>query len=332
VGKTKIIIGTSLNVYLNLAYEEYLVDSAEPDEAVLFLWQNSDTVVIGCNQNPWRECNLQAMERDQVKLSRRVTGGGAVFHDIGNMNFSFIVPKSMYDVTRQGSVIVKALEKIGLHAEQSGRNDITVDGRKFSGNAFLHRKNTSLHHGTVLIGADMSRLMEYLNVDPLKLTGKGIQSVSSRVVNLREFIPDLSVETMMQVISDSFSQEYGIPSEIIRTDLLSVTEKITALETRNTSFEWLLGKTPHFSMNIRNRFSWGDLEIGFENKSAIVTKAMVFSDSLLPDFAPKISESLAGSIFGSKTLSHAIRNIQPDSEDERIMLFDVSEWLENYSF
>jgi len=136
----------------------------------------------------------------------------------------------------------------------------------------------------------------------------------------------------MQVISDSFSQEYGIPSEIIRTDLLSVTEKITALETRNTSFEWLLGKTPHFSMNIRNRFSWGDLEIGFENKSAVVTKAMVFSDSLLPDFAPKISESLAGSIFGSKTLSHAIRNIQPDSEDERIMLFDVSEWLENYSF
>src|SRR5450756_2322293 len=148
---TRIVIGSSLDPYLNLAYEEYLVESAGADEAILFLWQNHDTVVIGCNQNPWRECDISAMGWDGVKLARRVTGGGAVFHDMGNLNFSFIVPRARYDVVRQGSVIIGALRSIGIAAEQTGRNDITIGGRKFSGNAFMHRKTTSLHHGTILI-------------------------------------------------------------------------------------------------------------------------------------------------------------------------------------
>ena len=222
--KTRIILGSGMDPYRNLAFEESLVDRAslaEPgqEEAILFLWQNADTVVIGANQNPWRECNLQAMDRDGVHLTRRVTGGGAVFHDIGNLNFSFIVPRTGYDVTRQGAVIVGALAKVGIHAEQSGRNDILADGRKFSGNAFLHRRKASLHHGTLLIGSDMSRLANYLQVDPEKLSGKGVQSVRARVVNLAELAPALDAAQMKTLVAESFAQEYGAPEAVEHVDL-----------------------------------------------------------------------------------------------------------------
>jgi lipoate-protein ligase A len=261
--KTGIVIGSSLDPYLNLAYEEFLVESAEPDEAILFLWQNHDTVVIGCNQNPWRECDLAAMERDGVKLARRVTGGGAVFHDMGNLNFSFIVPRNDYDVVRQGSVIIGALGKVGLAAVQTGRNDITIEGRKFSGNAFLHRKTTSLHHGTILIGADMSRLGGYLQVDPGKLAGKGVAAVRSRVVNLNELLPELNAEKVMELVAESFSEVYGLPGKTELTDLSLVPETVLHLAKRNASWDWLYGRTAEFTMSIRTRFPWGSVEVGF---------------------------------------------------------------------
>ncbi len=329
--KTKIIIGTALDVYLNLAYEEHLVESAQADEVILFLWQNADTVVIGCNQNPWRECNLNAMEREHVKLSRRVTGGGAVFHDMGNMNFSFIVPKAAYDVARQGKVIVDALAKIGLTAMQSGRNDITVQDKKFSGNAFLHRKDTSLHHGTILIGADMSRLGAYLNVNPLKLAGKGIQSVRARVVNLNEYVPELTVKQMMDLLTESFSNEYGTPESIVFEDLSDLPERVKLLGERNASWEWLLGKTPQFTMDIQARFPWGSLEIGFVTKGGRVEVASVFSDSLIPDFVPKIAAALAGKAFTGAAMAESVRMMRT-TEEEAAMQADVSEWLDAYEF
>ena len=307
---TKIVIGSSLDPYLNLAYEEYLVVSAGADEAILFLWQNHDTVVIGCNQNPWRECDLAAMGRDGVKLARRVTGGGAVFHDMGNLNFSFIVPKAEYDVARQGSVIIGALGKVGLEAVQTGRNDITIGGRKFSGNAFLHRKTTSLHHGTILIGADMSRLGGYLQVDPEKLVGKGVASVKSRVMNLNELLPELHAEKVMELVADSFSEIYGVPEKMERTDLSQVPDAVRLLAARNASWDWLYGRTAEFTMSIRTRFPWGSLEIGFITRKAMVEESKVWSDSMMPEIAPLVSQALQGALFVAASLANRIRDMQ----------------------
>jgi lipoate---protein ligase len=332
---TGIVIGSSLDPYLNLAYEEYLVDTAGPDEAILFLWQNHDTVVIGCNQNPWRECDLAAMERDKVKLARRVTGGGAVFHDMGNLNFSFIVPKSGYDVVRQGSVIIGALVKVGIVAVQTGRNDITIEGRKFSGNAFLHRKTTSLHHGTILIGADMSRLSGYLQVDPEKLAGKGIASVRSRVVNLDELLPDLHAEKVMELVAESFSEVYGAPVRTDRTDLSQVPEAVRMLAKRNASWDWLYGRTAEFTMSIRTRFPWGGVEIGFVTRKAMVEEVKVWSDSILPEIAPLVSQSLQGAPFLAASLARRIRDLQAglvDIQSDPVeicnALSDITAWLE----
>ena len=342
--KTRILIGTGLDPYRNLAFEESLVEQAGvagegQEQAILFLWQNTDTVVIGANQNPWRECNLQAMEQDGVRLTRRVTGGGAVFHDIGNLNFSFILPRDVYDVTRQGQVIIRALAKVGIQAEQSGRNDILADGRKFSGNAFLHRRKASLHHGTILIGADMSRLAHYLQVDPLKLSGKGVQSVRARVVNLAELHPEMTAEIMKNLVAESFAEEYGQPQAWESVDLSAsaeVSEPVAQLAARNASWDWLYGKTPAFTMNIRNRFPWGGLEIGFITRHGLVEETVVWSDCLMAELPGRIADLLKGTPFTNEALSERLREgagepmvsvRQADREELAAALSDCALWL-----
>jgi lipoate-protein ligase A len=152
--------------WFNLALEEWLFESAGPEEMVFYLWRNGPTVVIGRHQNPWVECRLEDMDRDGVKLARRPTGGGAVYHDLGNTNFTFTCRRDVYDVERQIGVILDGLRRVGVEARFSGRNDIVVGDRKVSGSAFRGRKDRWLHHGTLLLHADLGRLGHYLTAPP----------------------------------------------------------------------------------------------------------------------------------------------------------------------
>ncbi len=189
------IVSNQTEPYWNIAVEQWLVECA--DAVTLYLWRNRRTVVIGQNQNPYSEVNVEALEADGGYLMRRKTGGGAVYHDDGNLNFSFVVPKALYDQQRQFSVIQRAVESFGLHTELSGRNDILAEGRKFSGNAFSKGRVNDLHHGTLLISGDMSDLARYLKPKPAKLQKHGVQSVRSRVVNLAELNPDITPESIV---------------------------------------------------------------------------------------------------------------------------------------
>ena len=172
IQKIQIITTSNTDPYENLALEEYLMDTVEPGTCILYLWQNRQTVVIGQNQNAWQECKVKELEEDGGFLARRLSGGGAVFHDLGNLNFTFLLPRSEYDVARQSDVIVQAVRSFGLAAERSGRNDILVDGRKFSGNAYFKRGANAYHHGTLLIHVYMANLSRYLNVPADKLRSK----------------------------------------------------------------------------------------------------------------------------------------------------------------
>ncbi|MBQ1691929.1 MAG: lipoate--protein ligase, partial [Erysipelotrichaceae bacterium] len=162
--KLRVFVSESLDVYHNQAIEKYFLDRIEDDEVILYLWQNDRTIVIGANQDAYGECDIEKLEKDGGHLARRITGGGAVYHDKGNLNFTFITPKALYDLSKQEEVILKALDCLGIKAAKTGRNDLVIDGRKFSGHAYYKGKRSCLHHGTLMLEVDEGRLQDYLRV------------------------------------------------------------------------------------------------------------------------------------------------------------------------
>ncbi len=204
----RLLISDSYDPWFNPA-EECIFRQMPATQRVLFLWRNADTVVIGRAQNPWKECNTRRMEEDNVRPARRSSGGGAVFHDLGNTCFTFMAGKPEYDKTISTSIVLNALNALGVSAEASGRNDLvvkTAEGdRKVSGSAYRETKDRGFHHGTLLLNADLSRPANYLNPDKKKLAAKGITSVRSRVTNLTELLPEITHEQVCEAITEAFS-------------------------------------------------------------------------------------------------------------------------------
>ncbi len=298
IKKIKYVITKETNPYKNLALEAYLLNTVKEDECILYLWQNERTVVIGKNQNPWKECKVAELEEDGGSLVRRMSGGGAVFHDLGNLNFTFLVTKENYDVERQLQVILEAVRLRGIPAEKTGRNDISVEGRKFSGNAYFSDGFHCYHHGTILVKADMKMLSHYLNVSREKLVSKGVESVRSRVTNLTEYHPDLSIDMVKEDLVKAFESIYKlIPEEVEITQLPE--QELKKYEDKFSSWEWIYGKNISFNYCIGRRFSWGDIEIGFEVESGVIKDCRVFSDSLEIELFELIAARLCGLRFSS---------------------------------
>lgn len=298
----------------NLAADEYFLDRVEPDQMILYFYINHNAVIIGRGQNPWAECNLRAMENDQVQLVRRITGGGAVFHDDGNLNFSFIAGEKVYDLDRQMHLILSAVRALGIPCDFTGRNDLLADGRKFSGNAFCARGAARQHHGTLLISADLTKLQNYLNVDPRKLKAKGAKSVRSRVCNLTEFAPELNCADMLQALKAAYRAEYGEYTELREADLDAAA--LRAYYEKQSSDEWRLGKTPRFDAEIENRFVWGSVQALLTLRGGRVDDVSVFSDANDAELPDDIRARLLGAEFGAKPLSEALLSSQKEETRE----------------
>ena len=292
--KLQIILGNQHNPYLNLAVESNLLDNFLPNTISLFLWKNRQTVVIGTNQNPYSECDIDSLLTEGGFLARRRTGGGAVYHDLGNLNFSFVADKNIYDVKRQMQVIQKALLNFNLETEVSGRNDITYQGRKFSGNAFAKNKNQGLHHGTILIKTDSERLQKYLKVKPAKLHKHGVKSVSSRVINLSE-VADITSENIIPHLTKAFEDVYQETATIISFDDLC-DDKAIRLSQQIGSNEYLFGKWKEFHTKKSATFAWGsiDLDIDIDEENGIIKDINIASDSLEPKSIEAAIELLKG--------------------------------------
>lgn len=226
--------------YRNLATEEQLLGMCD-DGPILYLWQNERTVVIGRNQEPRRECRAALLEAEGGHLARRLSGGGAVYHDLGNLNFSFLARREDYDVPKQLGVICRAMESLGLPAVPSGRNDLEIDGRKFSGNAFYERNGRYCHHGTVMIDVDRAALDRYLTVPEKKLASKGVASVQARVVDLRELVMDVTVEKVKAALLAAFEHIYGEKCRKMDISMLDG-DALKAGEDRFRDRAWIYGK------------------------------------------------------------------------------------------
>lgn len=297
--------------WLNLARDGYFLENNKKGDVILYFYVNKNAVIIGRNQNAWKECSIANMDADGVQLVRRHSGGGAVFHDNGNLNFSFITDEKHYDLNRQMRVILNAVSKLGLKAELSGRNDITVDGKKFSGNAFSLAKGNRSHHGTILVNADLTKLSNYLCVSKEKMRSKGIDSVRARVCNICELSSGLTVEAMRRLVIESFIEEYGAASEYVfdGTALAEVEER----RERLASWEWRFGKTPQFDFETDKRFSFGDTQIYFNSRNGFIRETKVYSDCLDTELTTEIENALTGVHFRKEEIKAALSKMKDQS-------------------
>ena len=196
----KYICSENISPYYNLALERSLFDFVDEDTVILYLWQNSHTIVIGKNQNAYAECKVDEFIKDGGTLARRPSGGGAVYHDLGNLNFSIICKESIAKEHTYQRIVKEALSYFGIVSEFNGRNDLTVDDKKFSGNAFYVKDDVLCQHGTILINSDFKELSKYLTPDISKLERNHVKSVESRVVNLSEISDKITVESMKEAM------------------------------------------------------------------------------------------------------------------------------------
>lgn len=300
---TYITAGT--NPHRNLAMERYLTERVPEDACILYLWQNENTVVIGRNQNAWRECRTGLLEEEGGTLARRLSGGGAVFHDLGNLNFTFSATQENYDLARQRQVLLEACLLLGIDAQLSGRNDLLAAGRKFSGNSFYAHEGRAFHNGTLLVAADMEKMSRYLSPSQAKMESKGVDSVRSRVVNLRELCPGLTIDAMADAMARAFEKVYGLTAQPLTEADLDV-RAVEALTQEFASPDWVYGRSAPMDFTCGEKFPWGELTLHLRVEEGSCREVRVYTDAMEADLAAILEPSLTGCGFSAQDLCRAI--------------------------
>ena len=300
--------------YENLAREELLLSRAA-DCCILYLWQNENTVVIGRNQNPWKECRTGLLDEEGGHLARRLSGGGAVFHDLGNLNFTFLLPEEDYDLRRQTEVLSRALRAWEIPVEVSGRNDLLAGGRKCSGNAYYHHAGRAYHHGTLLVEADLEKLSRYLQPSPAKLRAKGVDSVRARVGNLRELRSDLTVEGLKKALITAFGEVYALPAEPLEPDY-PTEDALRELTARYRSWEWNFGQRMPIDLACEERFPWGEVRLELRVESGVIDSARVYTDAMDWTIAPRAEAALTGCRLETGALHKRVTAALPEQGEE----------------
>jgi lipoate-protein ligase A len=328
--KLRILHSNSNDPFINLATEDWIFNECDPSYQYLYLWRNDKTVVIGKHQNPFKECHLQRMEEDNVHLTRRRSGGGAVYQDLGNTIFTFLSPKAQYDKAVNFGVLTRALkEGFGIGAQVSGRNDMVISGdthpqfanRKISGCAFKIGADRAFHHGTLLVDLDLNALQRYLNPHKLKLQSKGVTSVISRVVNLKEINPEITHDTLNGSIVQSFLKQYNEQSNVIKVEEIDQRELLSdpafqKYHKELRDWDWRFGKTPEFSNNFETRFDWGLVDVYIKSQLGVIESVKIFSDTLFPIVIELFEKELRGRKLSNQDLNNAVRSIE-SAIDER---------------
>jgi len=325
----KIYLSTSTDPWFNLATEEWLFQEMTQFEHVLFLWRNQETVVIGRSQNPWLECHLDNMKKDDITLARRQSGGGAVFHDLGNTNFTFLSKKSLYDKSHNLAIILKALQAVGVEAQDSGRNDIVVDTpdgvRKISGNAFKEKKDRAFHHGTLLVNADMNRLQNYLNPNKKKLEAKGVTSVRSRVTNVVDINPGITHELICDAIISEFNaaHQVSIEPEELLVSALNQKPGLNDYYKKMGDWDWLYGQTLPFTHHFSDRFSWGVVDLQLVVKNAVIQQVKIYTDSLEIDLFETVENCLCAMPYKAAALTDCFESLLQQCPKSSSLLLDL---------
>lgn len=302
-----------LDPWRNLALEQHLLETVPEDACILYLWQNRDTVVIGRNQNAWRECRTTRMQEDGAALARRLSGGGAVFHDTGNLNFTFLTHERDHDTERQTKIILTAVRSLGIQAGMTGRNDLTADGRKFSGCAYYRNRGRAYHHGTLLVDTDLDKMERYLAPSPAKLRARGVSSVRARVVDLGSLRQDITIPLLKEALINAARAEYALPAE--RYEEIDG-EAVERLRIRSQSWEWNYGREIPFDLSCEDRFSWGGIRLEMQITAGIIGHVSAWTDSMRWELSGELETALTGCRLDTAAMCAAVSAACPEEADD----------------
>ncbi len=303
------IINNSTDPYVNIALEEYCLMNVDPGQDYFLLWQNEPSIIIGKNQNTIEEINQSFVEERGIKVVRRISGGGAVYHDLGNLNFTFISkvdPVRTTDFSVFANPVINVLRELGVNAMLLGRNDIIANDRKISGNAQRLYRTKFLQHGTLLFDVNIDDLAEALNVPSDKIQSKGIKSIRSRVGNIREFLKeDMSIDKFRERLQKKLSDDYR--SEEIRLseeDLQRIEERARS---KFASWDWTYGKSPAFNYRSEKRFPGGKTGVFLHVKDGLINECKFYGDYLSILDTEDFATSLIGLKYDRGTLGAALK-------------------------
>ncbi|AME05826.1 lipoate--protein ligase LplJ [Bacillus siamensis] len=317
---------------INLAIEEYCVKHLDPEQTYLLFYVNQPSIIIGKNQNTIEEINTKYVEDNGIIVVRRLSGGGAVYHDLGNLNFSFITKDdgdSFHNFKKFTEPVIQALRQLGVEAELSGRNDIVADGRKISGNAQFSTKGRIFSHGTLMLDSAIDHVVSALKVKKDKIESKGIKSIRSRVANISEFLDD-------KMTADEFKKH--LLHHIFNTnDLSKVPEyKLTdedwkairkISEERYQNWDWNFGRSPAFNLQHSKRYPVGSIDLRLEVKKGIIQDCKIFGDFFGAKDVSEVEQALIGKQYDRTAIREALAGIELKQYFGNIELEDFLELI-----
>ena len=272
----------SISPYFNLALEEYALKHLDIDDDIIILWQNGPSVIIGRNQNTIEEINIPFIRSNVISVVRRLSGGGAVYHDLGNLNFTFITKSNSDNVNNYKKFtepVIKSLRNLNINAQFSGRNDITIEGRKFSGNAQYYNKDKLLHHGTILFNSDLDVVQSALNVKPAKIKSKVTKSVKSRVTNIYPYLTKkITLKEFKDYLLTNILKEHNSSSRQYNLSENDISHINRIMKERYLTWNWNYGESPEFEIQKSKQYSGGNIDIRLNVKDGIIKNCKIYGD------------------------------------------------------
>lgn len=295
IRRTACLIARGSDPFRNQAIEKHLMDTLPEDTAILYLWQNTPTVMLGRAQNPWYECTVDDFTLKGGSIARRLSGGGTMYQDKGCLNFTFILPKTRFDIPRQLSAIGMAVGAFGVQAQASGRNDLSTEGRKFCANAFFKCGSAAMHHGTILVSSQLGQMVNALTVEEGKLP-VGMKKPFPQVVNLSDVGRGVTIGSLQESIYWAFSRCFGSTPAMLDERMMD-TRSIDRMTAQFASREWVYPSTIPYTFTVTERFPWGGVTVQMRAEGGVVRDARVYTDAMEAALFTHIEQALIGSPY-----------------------------------